>query len=299
MIWFAPRAFSVAGLAATAVILRTLYTQFRIIANEFRASPASELSTKPDSVGIPLLREIFLRSADGLRLAGWYVPSRNRAAVVVTHGTNADRASMLDEVRILADAGFGVLTFDWPGEGRSDGRVRWSASERLALTAAVNWLASCPEVDAHRIGGLGFSKGAYLMAQVAAQDRRLRAVLLAAAPPDFAEYARWVNRRLGFLSWLPSMWALRRAGMQAGESRPLDVIGDISPRPILLLGGGTDEVVPESMTRRLFAAAREPKSLWIIPDAGHGGYAGLTPEYATQLVQFFGHSLTEPESSGG
>jgi dipeptidyl aminopeptidase/acylaminoacyl peptidase len=268
------------------------YRDYRNVAGDFDPQPASAAVQHPQTAGVAGLEEISFRSAEGIRLAGWYVPARNRAAIVLTHGTNADRATMLPELRILAEAGFGVLALDWPGDGRSEGTPHWNASERYALVAALDWLAQRNDVDRDKLGGLGFSMGGYVMAQVAAQDSRLRAVVLAAAPTDYVEHAHWLNRRWGILSEALTNWAIRRWGMANVELRPVDVVSGISPRPLLVLGGDKDQIVPVAMTRKLFAAARNPKLLWIVPGAVHGGYAQTAPvEYRARLVEFFTRNL--------
>jgi pimeloyl-ACP methyl ester carboxylesterase len=224
------------------------YRHYQTVIYDFESAPQTPLSKHPEQVGIAGLGEVSFQSSDGTRLAGWYVPSRNRAAIVVTHGTNADRSSMVAETRILSEAGFGVLAFDWPGDGASEGRVRWGIEERRALTGAVDWLARRPEVDSGRLGGLGFSMGGYVMAQVAAGDPRLRGVILVAAPPDYVQLTHWENRQWCFLSELPATLALRRSGMPSAEMRPIDVIRAIAPRnflPITCSGRTSNDKIPQ------------------------------------------------------
>ena len=84
-------------------------------------------------------------AAAGDRLAAWYVASRNSAAVILVHGTGAERASLLSETRTLAAAGFGVLTRDLPGQGLSGGETHWGAAEILALSGKIDWLQGRPE----------------------------------------------------------------------------------------------------------------------------------------------------------
>jgi dipeptidyl aminopeptidase/acylaminoacyl peptidase len=292
------RSTGAAGLAGVLFFLailslaRIAYRHYDTVMYDFAPWAQTELSKHPERVGIAGLEEVSFQSSDGTRLAGWYGPSRNRAAIVLTHGTNADRSSMVEETRILSEAGFGVLAFDWPGNGASEGRVRWSREERQALTAAVDWLTRRPAVDPGKLGGLGFSMGGYVMAQVAAQDPRLRAVVLVAAPTDYAQLTRWQNRKWSLLSELPAKLALYRSGMPAAEMRPIDVVHGIAPRPLLVIGGDADQVVPAFMTRALYDAAQDPKSLWIVPGASHGGYSqAMGVQYRLRLVNFFADNL--------
>jgi hypothetical protein len=75
-----------------------------------------------ESVGAPpsaAYHDVTFRSTDGLRLAGWYRPSRNGAAVVVVHGGGSDRKGSVAHARMLARHGYGVLLYDARGRGES------------------------------------------------------------------------------------------------------------------------------------------------------------------------------------
>lgn len=231
----------------------------------------------------------------GVTLRGWYAPSRNRAAVVLTHGSGGDRRDVLAEAGVLSAGGFGVLLFDWPGHGESEGEVDWSASERAALVAAVDYLAKQPDVDPARLGGVGFSMGGFTMTQVAAVDQRLRAVALLGTPHDQEAHTRWEYRRYGALAALPALWAMERGGLRRDEMRPRDLIGKISPRAVVIVAGGEDHAVPIEFAHTLYALAGEPKELVVVPRAGHGDYLDADPvRYPNQLRGFFTRTLLGP-----
>lgn len=237
---------------------------------------------------IPALRNVAFATPNGVTLSGVYAPPRNGAAIVLTHGSNGERSDVLPEARILSRAGFGVLAFDWPGHGLSDGQIHWGAGERAALTAALDFLAREPDVNTSKLGALGFSMGGYITAQVAAGDERLRAVVLASSPNDPLEHLRWEYRQWGPLTQWPALLALKLGGMPVDELVPQQIIGRIAPRPLMLVAGQKDELVPNWMTRKLYAAAGDPKRLLIVPNAGHGGYAEADPiGYPARLVTFF------------
>src|SRR6185369_7498920 len=92
------------------------------------------LQVAAGAAGLAGLVEVELGSP---KVRGWYVPPKNRATVILTHGAGADRSQVLPEARALAERGFGVLLFDWPGHGESEGEVHWSAGERQALVSAL------------------------------------------------------------------------------------------------------------------------------------------------------------------
>jgi len=222
------------------------------------------------------------------RLRGWYVPSRNRAAVVLTHGAGGDRAQVLPEARALVAAGFGALLFDWPGHGESEGEVHWNEIERMALGAALDWLSVRSDVDPKRLGVFGFSMGGYIVAQVAPTEPRVRAVALAGTPTDVAAQSAWQFGSYGFLSRLPARWALERGGLGLNEPQPREAVAAISPRPVLIVAGTSDHTVPIAMGHELHAAAREPKELFVVEGADHGQYDALASEaYRARLTGFF------------
>jgi dipeptidyl aminopeptidase/acylaminoacyl peptidase len=258
---------------------------------DYMRTPSTVISRHPERVGILGLAEISFPTADGLRMAGWYAPSRNRAAIVLVHGTSADRSSLLLETRILTEAGFGVLALDLPGQGQSEGRTRWGVPERQAISAAVDWLSARDEVDAQRIGGFGLSMGAYVLTQAAVLDRRLRSVTLASSPNDVVEQNWLASGAWGLLTQIPCYLALRMYG-QSLDMLPKDVIGAIAPRAVFIVAGDLDTVAPKFMAQQLYAKAGNPKELWILPGAHHGDYAHIAPlEYRTRLTDFFQRTL--------
>ena len=118
--------------------------------------------------------DVTFTTSDGLTLHGWYIPSRNGAAIVDFPGRLGTQA----HARMLARHGYGVLLFDRRGEGRSEGGgnlLGWGGEKDII--AAVDWLKRRPDVDPDRIGGIGLSVGGELMLEAAAKDPDLAAVV--------------------------------------------------------------------------------------------------------------------------
>jgi len=278
--------------AGLAFVVRIAVSNYLGERSDFTRWPRSEVTRHPDRVGIPGLHEVVFSPPGKPTLAGWYVASRNRAAIILVHGTGADRGGVLAETRILAAAGFGTLAIDLPGQGASAGHTLWGVSERQAISAAVDWLSGRADVDPGRIGGLGFSMGAYVLVQASVLDERIRAVTLVAPPNDVVEQT-WVSSgRWGLISQVPQYWALRASGMPL-DMRPKDIIGRIAPRPLFIINGELDRNVPPYMARQLAAAAApDSTELWLIPEAHHGDYSRVVPaQYAERLAAFFRRAL--------
>jgi dipeptidyl aminopeptidase/acylaminoacyl peptidase len=258
---------------------------------DYVRTPPAAISRHPERAGIEGLAEISFLSADGRRVAGWYAPSRNRAAIILVHGTGAERSSLLFETGFLSQAGFGVLAVDLPGQGASEGRTRWGVPERHAISAAVDWLRARGEVDPQRIGGFGFSMGAYVLTQAAVLDRRLRAVALVSSPNEVVEHNWLATAKWGLLTQVPCYLALRAYG-QSLDMPPKNVIGSIAPRAVLIVGGDLDPLVPAFIARQLFSAAGSPKELWLVPRAHHADFAQIAgPEYRNRVAGFFDRAL--------
>jgi uncharacterized protein len=268
-----------AGVAAARIALQS----YRGAVSDFERTAAPP--------GISGLTEIAFPGTEGT-LAAWYVPARNRAAIVLVHGTQAERSSLLPETRILAAAGFGVLALDLPGQGASAGQTRWGEGEWRAVSAAVDWLSRRSEVDPERIGAFGLSFGGYVLLEAAARNPRLKALVLASTPEDLDAETRRANAQWGALTELPALWVLHHYRGRVAELGPPRALREIAPRAVFVLGGERDYMVPPAALLQLYEAAREPKDLWIVKGAGHAGFANVAPaEYAQRLTGFFLRTL--------
>lgn len=228
-------------------------------------------------------KEVSFQS-DGIRLAGEvYLPAGSGyPGLILCHGVPSGQpADPADPgypglASYFAQAGLGVLIFNFRGAGLSEGNfdlVGWTRD----LGAALDFWLSLPGVDPQRLTVMGFSGGASTAAVVAADDGRVRSLCLGACPAQsfaFLEKERWREflsraRQIDIIrdpDFPPDAEAWAR-GM--ASLRPLEAVGRLQGRPLLILHGEADELVPVENARRLYEAASEPKELHIIPGAGH------------------------------
>jgi hypothetical protein len=246
-----------------------------------------------NALGVPY-ENVKLTTSDGLELRGWYVPSRNGAAVISFPGRKGPQR----QARMLARHGYGVLLFDRRGEGRSEGEPNaWGWSGERDVFAAVDWLQRRPDVDPRRIGGIGLSVGGEMMLEAAAEDHRLAAVVSegagARAFTDAIDISGGnpLDRGLGVVAS-----AARTAAVSvfANQTPPPDLeslVGRIAPRPLMLIAD-PDSGHGEELNRRFHRAAGQPTTLWEIPGAGHVNGIGARPaEYERRVVGFFDRAL--------
>ena len=244
------------------------------------------------NLGAPY-EDVEFTTSDGLTLRGWYVPSRNGAAVVVVPGLSNTQD---DEARMLVRHGYGVLLLVRRGEGESDGdpnMLGWAASEDVH--AAVDFLGTRPEVDPDRIGGIGFSVGGEILIQAAAESDQLAAIVSEGGS------SRSVRDDLNFSDW-PERWIIPSSalittgvavfGNQAPPPALKDLAPKISPQAVFLIYAADGQPGEVKLTDDYYAAADQPKRIWEVPDGGHiGGYAAHPQEYEQRVVDFFDTEL--------
>ena len=282
--------FGVAAVLLTPVALFAALV-VRLIVHEHSLNEAptrGRLAIPTAQTGVAGIRAVQIPVAGEFEIGAWYVPPKHGAVVILTHGIGADRSQMLPEMKLLTDAGIGVLAFDWPGNGTSGGVSQWGRNERLALGASVTWVSAQVDVDRAQIGVLGFSSGGYTVVQVAATDARLRRITLVGTPSDAAEqtineYKRY-GRFAGWLTFKANQWM----GIEPDTLKAKDLVSKIAPRPLLVITGALDQVVPTAMADTLLARAGEPKALIRVPRARHGNYVAVdSAMYGSALRRFF------------
>jgi hypothetical protein len=237
--------------------------------------------------------DVTLVTSDGLRLRGWYIPSRNGAAVVDFPGRLGTQA----HARMLARHGYGVLLFDRRGEGRSEGAgnmLGWGGDRDII--AAVDWLKRRPDVDPDRIGGIGLSVGGELMLEAAAKDPDLAAVVSDGAGARHFREEQKALPGAGFWAMSPAFAFLNVSVAVFSDTAPpeslFDLVPRIAPRPLLFIyapdGGNATEVLTPDYAR----IAGPESSLWTVPDAPHIKAIETAPaEYEQRVVDFFDESL--------
>jgi pimeloyl-ACP methyl ester carboxylesterase len=244
--------------------------------------------------------EIRIPMPDGGKLAAWYVPSRNGAALLVVHGSSGNRERVADHARMLARHGYGVLALDLPGNGESDGRSNGMGSNaQPALTAAVGYLGRRGDVEDGRIGGLGLSLGAEVLLEAAARDERIRAVVADGAERDSDDVRleHVGGAALRAQHWLTLQVVRGISGMH--PPGPLvDLVARIAPRPVLLIATSSRS---EIAVNRVYRSKAGPTAtLWELPGAKHTrGLDSYPRAYERRVAGFLGRALAPGRSAAG
>ena len=261
-------------------------------------SPATDVGATPADVGLEY-ETVTVTTSDGVDLAAWYVPGDNGAGVVVMHGAGSTRSAVLDQAAVLARGGYAVLLLDARGHGDSDGTAMdfgWYGDADIA--AGTGHLATRPDIDADRIGVVGFSMGGEQAIGAAANDPLIAAVVAEGATGRFADDTSWlsdvygwrgaVQERLNamqdavtrYLTDAPTPTALRVAVEQATDTRFL----------LITAGKVADE---GHAAGHLRAAAPEGVDVWTVEGAGHtDGYDKTPDEWQRRVLDFLDATLT-------
>lgn len=237
--------------------------------------------------------DVTFETEQGLTLSAWYIPSTNGAVVITAHGAGNNRSTVMDEAAMLARHGYGILMVDLEGFGDSDGRANafgWVGARDIH--AATAYLASRPDIDASRIGGLGLSMGGEVLLQAAGESTDLRAVVAEGATgrtaKDFSELESGGDNMLVFHTVAGT--AMR---LISGEDAPpplMEMVARIAPRNVLLIGSQVPDEL--DLMARYKDIGGESFEIWFIPEAKHvGGFDLHREEYEQRVIAFFDNAL--------
>jgi fermentation-respiration switch protein FrsA (DUF1100 family) len=230
------------------------------------------------------LQHIELTTSDHVKLAAWYTPPKNGAIILVAHGYGEKRSDAY--YLLFAQKGYGVLSWDFRAHGESGGDFSsLGYYEVLDAKAALDFALAQPGVE--HIGAWGGSMGAVTMISATAQYPEIEALV---ADSPFATLEDEMNLRITQPLMRPFMrfFAERIAGVSIDMVRPVDDITRISPRPVFLIQGLEDTMVPINSAQRLYDAADEPRQLWLENGVPHlGMFIEHKAKYTEQIIGFF------------
>jgi pimeloyl-ACP methyl ester carboxylesterase len=224
-------------------------------------------------------------------------------------GSNKDGGGGKAVAALLTGLGYAALRFDFRGCGDSEGeRGHVICHEQVRDTRnALSYLASRADIDPQRIGVVGQSFGAAVAVYSAGVDRRVAACISSggwgdgvkkfrrqhASPRDWAKFSAMMKegkrrKRSGKPMMVPRYDIVPIPPRLRGNLAPgsimefpfevvesmyafnaNEVVGRISPRPLLLLHSANDSVTPTEQSIELFALAGKPTDLHLIADVDH------------------------------
>lgn len=313
------RAALAAAIASGGALLGGLglgYTTARVLTTPRPAGGFDDYTISPFETGADY-EEVSFPARDGATLLhGWWLrrPESDRV-IIGCHGYRGGKFELVGIGTALWRAGFNVLLFDFHGHrpGHS-GPVTLGYATTADFLAAVDYAER--RVPHAVLGVIGFSMGASAALIGTARCPEIRAVV---ADTPFSTHAavlahgvqrvlRLPGQRAGWLAHLLAGIAdlfLPRAGGYSGRDvEPVREVAAIAPRPVLIIHGSADSISPVEQGYAVYAAARQPKELWIAQGVEHcGAYFLDRPAYCARVTAFFTRHLgvladAAPRSAG-
>ncbi|RMD70539.1 MAG: alpha/beta hydrolase [Gammaproteobacteria bacterium] len=233
--------------------------------------PTREVFATPGDIGLAF-EPVILRTRDGLKLHGWFIPRAHpRATLLFCHGNAGNLAHRLESLRIFHDLGLSVLIFDYRGYGRSEGRpseegTYWDAE------AAWHHLTRGRGIAPGDIIVFGRSLGGAIAAHLAAR-RAPKALILESTFTSLPELAAELY------PFLPAKWLTRFRYDTRGALKDLR-------SPLLIIHSREDEIIPFHHALSLYRTAPPPKALLAIHGSHNGGFRESLPLYTQGLEGF-------------
>lgn len=272
--------------------LMTMYLNVRTVIEE--TAPAPSTVEVPADLAFPV-EEIAFTGGNGLTLAGWFVPPQNGAVIILLHGYGGNRTGNIWHAEQLYEAGYGLLLYDQRASGESEGDHRSYGWEDPAdVGAAMEYVHGRADAQDAYIGIAGCSTGGQIAVQSAAQYPGITAVWADGASSVRADDIPPSGHPLIFLfrasNYMLDWMFAQKLGIEAPPSL-ISQIGQIEPRPVMLVAGGQAHPLygSESLIVNRYATyAGEHTAVWVIEEAFHcDGPAHRPEEYAERLVDFF------------
>lgn len=276
-----------------------LWTLGQAVAASYAPRPTLGEQT-PADVGVSY-RDVTFSSSDGVELAGWYVPTRDGAAVALMHGAGSTRSAVLAHAAVLSKHGYGVLLFDARGHGESAGRgMEFGWYGEADAAGAVDFLTSQPGVDPRRIGLVGMSMGGEQAIGAAGEDDRVAAVVAEGATNRVADDKDYLaaygargeaQQRIDAVTyWFTALLS------DAPEPAPLrESISIATTRPdptAFLLITASQEPDEALASDHMQGPADDLVTTWSVPGAGHTrGLREAPADWEDRVVTFLDDAL--------
>lgn len=241
----------------------------------------------PDRLNLAY-ENIHLNTSDGETLHGWWLPAQGepKGTVYFLHGNAQNISSHLLNVAWLPAEGYNLFTIDYRGYGKSTGAPDIEGALHDS-EIGLRWLGSNPDAQSMPIFLLGQSLGGALGLTLASEwvqrdeTPELQGVILDGTFSGFRGIAR---EKLGgwWLTWpfqIPLSWTI------PDEYEGVDLIGNISPVPVMVIHSVRDGIIPFHHGQDLYKAAAEPKQ-FLPTDTGHAG-TFVIPAYKNAVLEFF------------
>ena len=252
------------------------------------------LDVWPDQYNLPY-ENIYFKTEDGVTLKGWFIPNPDSdKTIILMHGWGMNRGDIFRNTNFLYDLGYNLMYFDFRALGESGGSVSSIGYlETKDLQAAIKFLKETRAYACEKIGLYGLSMGGMVAICEAAHNKEIVCVAAEASYYSFRKVVSrwaWVHHKVPHfpLMTLVLHYIHKRLVENPEKFSPKFNVPKIAPRPIFIIHGRYDNLVPAAQAKLLYKNAGEPKEIWLVPGAKHNKCAEVGGfEYKQRLGDFF------------
>jgi pimeloyl-ACP methyl ester carboxylesterase len=216
---------------------------------------------------------LTLKIEDATEIAFDHYKMGNSGVIVLAHGFfNNKDAYLFKKIAEMFSKEYDVISFDFRGHGKSEGKYTWTFKEEEDLRAIILY---AKEKGYKKIGVIGFSLGAAVTLIEASKNSAIDSIIAVSTPYDFRkmDFHFWEKEMLNDLK-LNLGFKGKGKGIRPGnlflkKTRPIDVINKLAPKPVLFIHGEKDWLIKPYHSQKLFEMTKEPKKIYIVKEAGH------------------------------
>lgn len=229
----------------------------------------------PSIANIPK-QELKIATAGGVKLDAWYFNAPGSSKVViVNHGNAGNLLNRLFIAKGLLQSGVSAIIYDYRGYGRSEGALSLAGLKDDAL-AVYDYAKDTLGYQPQQIVLYGESIGGGISSRVAEQ-RKVAAVIMHSpftSLPDVAQDGALLLR-------LYPDWVFPQP-----DYENLSYVRGTHP-PLLILYGDKDRLVPPAQSQKLFTEASPPKTVVMVPGAGHNDMIDVNEKLYNESINAF------------
>ncbi|MBW7651197.1 alpha/beta hydrolase [Anoxybacillus sp. ST4] len=289
--WLVPSLIGVLLLAVIVCTAISIYVGWNLTHKERKA-----VTETPTAYGMTYKDVTFTSKHDGVKLKGWVIEPTKQAkmTVIFSHGYGGNRyepnVPFLPIAKVLTDAGYRVIMFDFRASGESEGDMTTiGAKEKYDLLGVIDY---AKQHYFEPIALYGVSMGAATSILAAGMDKDVQAVIADSPFSDLEGYLRtympvWTNLPNVPFTYLIITLIPIITDLDPAESVPIKAIDAIAPRPILFIHSKADPSIPYEESVNMYNKHPDVFELWLTDKAKHvKSFAMYKDEYIQRMLTF-------------